>query len=87
MRNVALRYIYELKDRFLFVKIYIQNKSRILFNSIDIDMKKKSLKSVQKIKKNLCLLCIEVEHKVVDWLFLEGKKSNFTGTMTQFYKA
>ena len=35
MRNVALRYIYELKDRFLFVKIYIQNESRILFNSID----------------------------------------------------
>ena len=36
MRNVALRYIYELKDRFLFVKIYIQNESRILFNSIDV---------------------------------------------------
>ena len=35
MRNVALRYIYELKDRYLFVKIYIQNELRILFNSID----------------------------------------------------
>ena len=36
---------------------------------------------------NVSYASVEDAIKVVDWLFLEWKKSKFTGTMTQFSKA